>query len=67
MDPLNPCPFPTGSRERIEVYSERLELGIPLNQPGDSELTQPIQYAVGDHREFVPGIRQCKVCCAVPD
>lgn len=66
-NPLQPCPFPTGSRERIDVYRQRLELGIPLNQPGDSDQTIPIPFEYGESTRYAPGIRQCKVRCAVPD
>lgn len=35
-DLTQPCPHPAGSDERIECYRQRLELGLSLNQPGDS-------------------------------
>lgn len=40
---IHPCHAPTGSEERIECYRRRLELEVPLNQPGDSEETSPLR------------------------
>lgn len=45
MCPRDPCPHPRGSPERIECYRQRLELGIDLYQPGDSDDIVPLPNA----------------------
>ena len=39
---LAPTNAPRGSEERLRIYRLRQRLGIPLNQPGDTEAIEPV-------------------------